>query len=47
MRLAATVGIVQYVRTHMSNALAEGISSEIRVTTEQAYAFAVATRSKP
>jgi len=43
-KLAGTVrrhldGIVEYVRTRMSNALAEGINSKIRVATKQAYGF--------
>lgn len=43
-KLARTVrrhldGIVEYVRTRMSNALAEGINSKIRVATKQAYGF--------
>jgi transposase len=43
-KLARTIskhldGIVEYVKTRMSNALAEGINSKIRVATKQAYGF--------
>lgn len=47
-KLARTVrkhldGIVEYVRTRVSNGLAEGMNSKIRVATKQAYGFRDAT----